>query len=317
MLHRLPEPLQGVIVSLLFVANTLFWATLVYATFVFKLLAPKGPARDAVSRLAAWLAQNWAMCNVLLSWACMRIEWDVRIQAKLDPKAKYLVCCNHQTWNDIFVLMTAFGRKAPFFKFFLKQELIWVPVLGLAWWGLDYPFMKRYTREQIEKNPYLKGKDLETTRKACEKYRTQPVLILNFLEGTRFTRAKQQAQQSPYRHLLKPKSGGFAFALSAMEGQLDALLDVTIVYPEGAKGFWDFMCGRMRRVVVEIRELRLPSELRSGDYEADPAFRAQFQRWVAELWTQKDRRIGEILIQTHAPSGPQSGASRGRTAAGT
>ncbi|HEY0975303.1 MAG TPA: acyltransferase [Solimonas sp.] len=310
MLHRLPAPLHGLIVALLLVANTILWATLVYATFILKLLAPRGAARDAVSRLAAWLAQNWAMCNVGLSWLTMRIEWDVRIHTPLDPRGKYLVCCNHQTWNDIFVLMAAFGRKAPFFKFFLKQELIWVPILGLAWWGLDYPFMKRYTREQIEKNPQLKGKDLETTRKACEKYRTQPVLILNFLEGTRFTKAKQLAQKSPYQHLLKPKSGGFAFALSAMEDRLDALLDVTIVYPDGAVGFWDFLCGRMRRVVVEIRAIKLPLELVGGNYEEDPEFRAAFQRWIVELWTQKDRRIGEILIHANAPAVTPPGIAR-------
>lgn len=312
MLHRLPAPLHGTIISLLIVINTLFWAVPLYTTFVFKLLAPKGVLRDGVSRVAAWLAQNWAMCNVFLSWACMRIRWDVRVHAKLNPKGKYLVCCNHQTWNDIFVLMTAFGRKAPFFKFFIKQELIWVPILGLAWWGLDYPFMKRYTREQIERNPALKGKDLETTRAACEKYRTQPVLILNFLEGTRFTKAKHLAQQSPYRHLLKPKSGGFAFALSAMDGQLDSLLDVTIVYPDGAKGFWDFLCGRMRHVVVEVRELQLPAGVQVDGYENDAQVRASFQRWVAELWSQKDRRIGEILIQAGASADARGASPQSR-----
>lgn len=210
---------------------------------------------------------------------------------------RYLVCANHQPCNDIFVLMRTFGAQAPFFKFFLKQELIWVPTLGLAWWGLDFPFMKRYTAEQIAKNPALKGKDIETTRKACERYRNQPVMILNFLEGTRFTPAKHARQQSPYTHLLKPKAGGFAFALSAMGERLNSLLDVTIAYPDGACGFWDFLCGRMRRVVVDVRQLRIPHEFFVGSYENDPAFRRRFQQWIADLWAEKDRRIAALLAE--------------------
>src|SRR3546814_21162210 len=86
---------------------------------------------------------------------------------------------------------------------------------------------------------------------SCEAFRDQPALILNFLEGTRFTEAKRQNQKSPYQHLLRPKSGGFAFTLSALGEQLHSLLDVTIVYPEGSRGFWDFLCGRVRHVIVE------------------------------------------------------------------
>src|SRR3546814_9530339 len=114
----------------------------------------------------------------------------------------------------------AFNRRIPLLKFFLKQELIKVPLLGLAWWALDFPFRKRFTRAEIEANPSLKGKDLETTRKACEKFKEMPTSVMNFFEGTRFTQAKHDQQQSPYEFLLKPKAGGTAFALSAMDGKL-------------------------------------------------------------------------------------------------
>jgi 1-acyl-sn-glycerol-3-phosphate acyltransferase len=294
MLTHLPAPLTGAIMLVLLVVHTLLWASIVYVAIFLKILAPKGPARDAASRLTAWLAQQWAALNTVYVRWFLRIDWTVRIDADLSPKGQYLVCANHQSWNDIFVLMQAFGRKAPFFKFFIKQELIWVPVLGLCWWGLDYPFMKRYTAEQVAKDPSLKGKDLETTRKACEHYRNQPVLILNFLEGTRFTAAKHAKQQSPYRHLLKPKSGGFAFTLSALGERLNSLLDVTIVYPQGPQGFWAFLCGKVRRVIVEVRQLRIPAELFAGNYEADPEFRKRFQDWIGQLWADKDRRIAEL-----------------------
>jgi 1-acyl-sn-glycerol-3-phosphate acyltransferase len=294
MLTVLPAPVTGAIMLVVLIVHTLLWASVVYVAIFLKLLSPPGRARDAASRLTAWLAQQWAVLNTVYVGALLRIDWRITIDADLSPKGQYLVCANHQSWNDIFVLMQAFGRKAPFFKFFIKQQLIWVPVLGLCWWGLDYPFMKRYTPEQVAKDPSLKGQDLATTRKACERYRNQPVLILNFLEGTRFTAAKHARQQSPYAHLLKPKSGGFAFTLSALGSKLDSLLDVTIVYPQGPQGFWDFLCGRMRRVIVEVKQLRIPHELFTGDYENDPAFRQRFQDWIAQLWSAKDRRIGEL-----------------------
>lgn len=295
MLSFLPAPIVGAFMSLLLITNTVFWVIPLYTTILFKLITPKGALLDAESRLAAWFAQQWAHCNTLFVRAFLKVDFDLHVQADFSPDGQYLVCANHQSWNDIFMLMRTFGRKAPFFKFFLKQELIWVPLLGLAWWGLDYPFMKRYSKEQLEKNPALKGTDLATTRKACERYQNQPVMILNFLEGTRFTAAKHGQQQSPYKYLLKPKAGGFAFTIAAMGGKLKSLLDVTIVYPEGAKGFWDFLAGRVHQVKVDVRPVPIPPDLSAGDYENDPVFRKRFQDWIAQIWQEKDELIGRML----------------------
>lgn len=297
MIHWMPGPLQGFIMATLLIINTVFWVIPLYLLVLLKLIIPVRSVRDPLSRMAALMAQCWAHCNSVVAALLLRIEWDIRLPVDLNPSGQYLACANHQTWNDIFVLMRTFGFKAPFFKFFLKQELIWVPLLGLAWWGLDYPFMKRFTREQVTKNPSLKGKDMETTRHACEKFRTQPVMILNFLEGTRFTADKHQRQHSPYQHLLKPKSGGFAFAISALGEQLNALLNITIVYPDGALGFWDFLSGKVRRVIVEVEEITIPHEFYVGDYENDSQFRARFHQWASSLWAAKDARIAVLLAE--------------------
>lgn len=290
--------LRASLMFCLLVVNTLFWVIPLYASVLLKLLTPAGTRlRVYLSALIAGLARCWAMTNGWFGDRLLSIKWDVRLPAELSPGSQYLVCANHQSWNDIYVLMRSFGRRAPFFKFFLKQQLIWVPVLGLAWWGLDYPFMKRYTREQIARHPELKGKDLEATRKACKKYAHLPVAILIFLEGTRFTRAKHDQQASPYRHLLKPRTGGLAFALGAMGGKLSSLLDVTIVYPEGARSLWAFLAGQVHHVIVEVKSLHIPAEFCSGDYEGDPAFRKRVQDWVAQLWSEKDRRITQLLAE--------------------
>ena len=103
-----------------------------------------------------------------------------------------------------------------------------------------------------------------------------PVTVVNFLEGTRFTAAKQQAQASPYRHLLKPKAGGVAFVMAALGDNLDALLDVTIVYPQGKPpGFWALLCGEVKTVVVDVQTRPLDPALWRSDYQDDPQFRAE------------------------------------------
>lgn len=292
---------RGTLVAILFALNTVFWFVPIIIFALLKRLMPIKSLQRPLARCADAAAQTWVGCNKALAHTLLPTRYEIRGVNELDQSAQYFICSNHQTWNDIHVLQQTFYGKAPFFKFFLKQELIWVPVLGLAWWGLDFPFMRRSTPAQIAKNPALKGKDVETTRKTCEKYAGVPVAIFNFLEGTRFTPHKHEQQQSPYRHLLKPKAGGFAFTLSAMGGKLHTLLDVTIVYPEGAKTFGQFLCGEVKNVIVEVQQREIPSAFAKGDYEGDAAFRKTVQDYVAALWAEKDQRIGEMLQDLAKP----------------
>ena len=294
--------LRGTVVGVLFALNTLFWFVPIIILSLIKRLMPTRSSERIVARANDACAQSWVGCNKILAATLLPTRYDIRGVETLDKNAQYFICSNHQTWNDIHVLQQTFYGKAPFFKFFLKQELIWVPVLGLAWWGLDFPFMRRSTPEQIAKNPALKGKDIETTRKTCEKYEGVPVAIFNFLEGTRFTKAKHAKQQSHYTHLLKPKAGGFAFTLAAMGGRLHSLLDVTIVYPEGAKTFGEFLCGEVKNVIVDVRRLEIPPAFAQGDYEGDAAFRKTVQDYVAQLWAEKDARIRQLRQELHLPA---------------
>ncbi|MDX1496486.1 MAG: acyltransferase [Salinisphaeraceae bacterium] len=299
MLTFLPSRILGSIVFLLMLINLLFWMFPVYTCILFKLVT-WGRARTLMSKWVATTSQTWAHCNVLIWDACLDIEWDLRGIEELDKNGQYLAICNHQNWNDILAQIKAFDGRAPFFKFFMKQILIWVPVLGLAWWGLDFPFMKRHKPEQIAKNPDLRRQDIETTRKACEKYRDMPVLILNFLEGTRFTKEKHQRQDSPYQNLLRPKAGGLAFAMSVMGERINTLMDITIVYPDGPCQFWDFVSGRLKRVILEVREREIPAEFFHGDYAEDAEFRAEVKAWVEQIWWEKDQRITELLAEANS-----------------
>jgi len=289
--------LIGILTTTLLLLNTLVLICPLLVFALLKLVLP-GRGRDYASWAVMWVAETWSEIDKAIFALCIPTQWDIRGVENLRKDTSYLAVSNHQTWVDIPALIESLNRRTPFFKFFLKKELIWVPLLGLAWWGLDYPFMKRYSKAFLEKHPELKGKDLEITKAACELFKRQPVTVVNYLEGTRFTEAKRQEQQSPYRHLLKPKAGGVAFVLAALGEQLDALLDVTIVYPGNqAPGFWALLNGSISRVIIDIRVRELDSTLWAGDYENDPAFRQTVQAWVNQLWVEKDQRIEQLRVE--------------------
>ena len=291
----LPAPILGSISMLLFVLNLTLWIIPFYILAIIKLLIPIPFVRRLCFRGLEKVGEAWTWCNRQMV-RILNIDFDVRGVANLEYNDWYLISSNHQSWNDVFMLQVALNRRVPFPRFFLKKELIWVPLLGLAWWALEMPFMKRHSREQIAANPQLRQDDLDTTRKACEKLRDHPSAVINFLEGTRFTRAKHAAQQSPYTHLLKPKAGGLAFALAALGSQMRNYLDVTIAYPTQLS-FWDFMCGRMKKVVVKVQHEILPDWIFSGDYLNDSDFRERFQNWVNAKWQGKDKELGQLIAE--------------------
>lgn len=290
MLRWLPAPFKLLFASLAGALNTV----LVFIAFIpfalLKLCLPLPPLRRFADHCLVALANAWVRVNDLWMSAIEARRWQVSGTAGLKPRGWYLVSANHQSWVDILVLQSIFRGQIPFLKFFLKKELIYIPVLGLAWWALDFPFMRRGG-----KTLSAAAADMATARKSCEKFRHIPTSVINFLEGTRFTPAKHAQQKSPYRHLLKPKSGGASIALGTMGELFDALLDVTIVYPDGVPRFIDLLQGRMGRVIIEVNKLAIPAEFLGEAASADPQYRGKIQHWLNEQWAAKDQRIEALL----------------------
>ncbi|WP_151791122.1 acyltransferase [Acinetobacter soli] len=240
----------------------------------------------------SWLnVNNWLIDHVL-----PHLEWDITIDEALDlsMQGRYLMTCNHQSWVDTTVNQYFGLTRMPLTRFFTKWELIFIPFVGQAFKILGFPMMKRHTKEQIQKNPELKTRDLEEARQACEQLLSQPFTLLNYLEGTRFTPEKHDQQGSPYQHLLKPKAGGLALALNILGDKIDALVDMTIVYPDGIPGYSDFWLGDVSKIAVNLRKIELPDWVLGGDYEDDEVYRKRFQDWVDQLWTEKDQLITEM-----------------------
>lgn len=264
-----------------------------------KLVAGHGRIADWNRKVLAAIAESWiAVNNFVLD--LQGIEWDRKLPGNIDHRGCYLVNCNHQSWVDILVLQHSFNRKLPFMRFFLKSELIWVPVLGIAWWALDFPFMKRASGEKLKKNPSLRGKDLENARKACEKFVVIPVAMMNFAEGTRFSMEKRDEAGAEYQLLLKPRIGGIGQVFYAFGERLDAMIDVTIAYPAGNGGrwspsFWEMVSGQVDRIIVRAQAVPIPSQLLGRDFRSDRQFRKELEHWVHQQWQSKDAKLQELL----------------------
>ncbi len=270
---------------------------LFYPVMFCKILFAKTTYRKFFDDVLVKLGEYWVYGNNKITDWLTKTEWDVEWDESVQNlgNESYLIASNHQSWVDIVILQRLFTGKFPFLRFFIKKQLIWLPILGFAFWGLDFPRMQRFSREYLEKHPEMKGKDLEATRQACQHFKTKPVSIINFFEGTRFTSTKHTKTESPFAHLLKPKAGGAAFTLNAMDGSVKKLIDVTLAYPTGFNTFSDLFANRIGKVVVKIKIMDIPEEFLQGDYQNDPEFKAKFQEWTNELWVEKDKALTEIL----------------------
>ena len=284
---------RGLTVGSIITGSTFFHGPPVLALGLTKLLKSSSKVDETNIKITnSWLSvNNWLIDHVLPN-----TQWDISVDERLDLnlQGRYLMTCNHQSWVDTTVNQYFGLTRMPLTRFFTKWELIFIPFVGQAFKILGFPMMKRHSKAQIAKNPELKYHDMAEARKSCEQLLSQPFTLLNYLEGTRFTPEKQAQQQSPYQYLLKPKAGGLALALDILGNEIDALVDMTIVYPDGAPGYGEFWLGEVPRIAVNLRKIEIPAWVLAGHYDEDAEFREKFQNWVDTLWAEKDQLIGKM-----------------------
>lgn len=255
----------------------------------------RGPARGLLVRVLVWLAEHWVSNNDAIFDTFLDTKWDVEMPENVDRKGHYLILSNHLSWVDIFVAFRVFHRRTAFLRFFLKSTLQWAPIVGQAARALDFPFMRRYTKEYLEQHPEKRGRDLETTRIACRRFKHVPVAIINYVEGTRFTDEKHAEQKPPYRYLLRPRVGGIAFVLASLGEQLDGVLDLTVVYPGHQITMLDFAMNRVPSIVVRVRRIDPPEEFYTTAVTEPGPVRERFKEWIDERWREKDAIIAGIV----------------------
>lgn len=253
--------------------------------------------KTVISITNHWISSNNAVIDNILP----KKDWRISLPDDVNTQGKYLLVSNHQSWVDTSIVQYISEKRLPLTRFFTKFELIYIPVVGQAFYFLDFPMMRRHSKEAIAKNPALQGKDIEEAKRACALLKNKPFTLLNYLEGTRFTAIKRDKQHSPYKNLLKPRAGGLSLAINALGDDMDGILDMTIVYPDGVPTYGDLWKGNIKRLGVDVRHIKMPDALfmaiQNGGYENDETVKAQMFDWVEEIWQQKDQRITDMLAE--------------------
>ena len=137
--------IKGTIFLFLVTLNTVFWVPVLLLFSLVKFIVPVKVVQSMLSKFLVWIANNWIWLNSSSHHLLHGNKTEVVGLGELDMDDWYLVISNHCSAADIPILQTVFKHKIPLLKFFLKKELIYVPLLGMAWWALDFPFMRRFS----------------------------------------------------------------------------------------------------------------------------------------------------------------------------
>lgn len=290
---KIQGQIHAILATLFLICSTFLCFIPILFIGLFKLL-PHKAWQTRCTQCVDSIATFWCGVNNYYLNNIQKVNLEVSGLNQLNPKDWYLVIANHQSWLDIVILQRLFNKKIPVLKFFVKDQLKWIPLLGFSWWAMGCPFMKRYSKEYLAKKPHKQGKDLIATYKAIEIFKRSPASIMNFVEGTRFTPLKKEQQQSPYNHLLKPKAGGISFIISSMGEQITSLLDVTIVYSCKNHSLWDFLRKRIKSIKIDVRQIPIPKKFTSLQQMNDQSIQNEFKDWLNQHWAEKDNLIASL-----------------------
>ncbi|WP_268407521.1 acetyltransferase [Alteromonas sp. a30] len=274
-----------------------FYASSILVFTLLKLILPFSTAQKYINSILDWCVGAYGISAVFWVNLFNNPTWDYQMKGEPSKDNWYLLTSNHISYLDIILILNWSYYHIPSPKFFIKKELLFMPLVGQACWALDMPFMSRYNRRQVAKNPQLKNKDIETTRKHCEKFKFRPTTVINFVEGTRFTKAKQAKRNTQFKHLLSPKAGGIAFTLASMGELFTHTIDVTLQYPDNPGHVMiDMLRGQLKRIVIHVELVPIDKQL-IGDYYNDQTFKSRFQEKLNAHWIKKDNKLEKLLIK--------------------
>ncbi|ASG67239.1 acyltransferase [Francisella halioticida] len=260
-----------------------------------KLIIPVKSIRYFCTSAVEYFVSIWVSYAILITKIFSPTEIKLEQSASLDRNSSYLIICNHKSWLDTFILMLAFHKKIAFPKFFMKFQVFFIPILGLIAWALEFPAMKRYSKEYLASNPEKKGEDLNKTFDYCKNLSLRPTAIINFVEGTRFTLEK--AKKSNYKNLLNSKAGGIAVILKSLSERIVGILNTTIVYDNPEQTLWDFMVRKTKKIKVKVDFIPI-SEVPLGDYFNSEKDKKSFQDWLNDVWQKNDKYISKQQLET-------------------
>ncbi len=251
-------------------------------------------SRRAFRRFNRCCASSWWGACVVLAER-LNGTHVVVTGAALPRDENALVVVNHQQMPDITTVM-AFARRhgrLGDLKFFVKSAIKWVPGIG---WGMQFlacPFVRRnwdHDREAIARTfSTLVGERI-------------PMWLVSFVEGTRITPDKLLASQryarehglEEPRHVLLPRTKGFAASVRGLGRHLGAVYDLTIGYVGGVPTLWQYIEGSVTTIHLHVRRFPL-GELPSPEEE--------LKTWLLQRFREKDELLEHFYAHGSFPSG--------------
>lgn len=297
MLAFLPSPVLLLLNCILIPLNCIVIATPIMILGLIRILIPLSLIANLCEQCNFWLYRIWVFDNAMILKLTNNIKWHISGDKIPKIKKSCVVISNHLSWADIIILCCVYRGRIPTTKFFMKHSLIYIPFVGLACYALGMPFLRRYSREKLLKDPKLRNADIESTKKACRRLATNPSSLINFVEGTRFTPVKAKLARSQYQNLMPPKAASVAIALGEIGKDIDYVFNTTLVYPHNrypSKPFIDLLKGKLKDVYADIELVKVTPEI-SGDYLGDKAYKHQFTMHLRDVWQEKDEKITKIL----------------------
>jgi len=118
-------------------------------------------------------------------------------------------------------------------KAYAKKVIQYMPILGWAWKFSEFVFLER---------SFDKDKDVINRQITELADHPDPMWLLLFPEGTRFTREKHKASEDfaqqknlpELKYHLQPRTRGFIASLPSMKGKVPAIYDILLAFKEDA-----------------------------------------------------------------------------------
>ncbi len=280
----LAVPTTGVLFSSLLAFNAAQTASLAVRPF----------SLQAFRRFNRWAADTWWGWCVTGADRLHGIHL-VMSGDDVPPRENAIVIANHQQMPDICFIMIWARQKDRLgdLKWFVKDSLKYVPGVGWGLAFLDCIFVKRdWAEDQAS---------VERTFSSLNRGRV-PVWLISFPEGTRVSEEKVAASRAyagkhgltPLRHVLVPRTKGFAAAVHGLRSHARAIYDVTLGYEHGVPTLWQFVQGYVPRAHLHVR--RFPVEDLPGDAEG-------LGVWLQRRFEEKDALLERFYREGAFPSG--------------
>lgn len=296
MISFLPSPILLILNCLCFAVNSILIATPIMVLGLVRLALPLKAVRVLVEFLNYYLYKTWVFNNRVIIGLTNNIKWHISGDAIPTTKKSCMIISNHLSWADILFIGCVYKGNVPVTKFFMKQNLIYIPFVGLACYALGMPFLKRYPKAKLIKNPKLRKKDIKSTKKACRRLIEYPSTLINFVEGSRYTRKKAARAKSPYSNLLPPKTASLGVALGQIGDKVEYIFNNTFYYPDNQKkAMIDLLMGRVKNVYVNVEIVKSTDGL-IGNYLDDKEFKHDFTMKVRDLWEEKDAVLERMKL---------------------